>query len=263
MVFAVAAVTSVVRTATCSCTQTCGLKAANYHCRSQAWNRASLQGSESSATWAFMQALMRPCPGGTSPQKRRISGLHALAASIAPGRIWASAADAESNKMAPMIRTCFCIVYDLARSSPLFGGRATAKQTAASSKAWQRLTFLDAGRDVSVVLDSSLRTIDAEHYVERPRRYRQPVGHWHTRRQLPSHVNRHRAVLRVRGLQPWRVVGDRVFVSRVIDQFYRLRGICGDGPEAICLGELPLRKGQDIAPRVAPVERVAVDILEY
>jgi hypothetical protein len=123
---------------------------------------------------------------------------------------------------------------------------------------------LDAGRDVSVVLDSSLRTIDAEHYVERPRRYRQPVGHRHARRQLPSHVNRHRAVLGVRvRLQPWRVARDRIFVSRVIDQFYRLRGICGDGPEAICLGELPLRKGQDIAPRVATVERLAVGILEY
>ena len=123
---------------------------------------------------------------------------------------------------------------------------------------------MDAGRDVGVVLDRSLRTVDAEHYVERPRRYRQPVGHWHARRQLPSHVNRQRAVLRVRvRLQPWRVAGDRVFVSRVIDQFYRLRRICGDGPEAICLGELPLRKGQDIAPRVIPVERLAVGILEY
>jgi hypothetical protein len=36
----------------------------------------------------------------------------------------------------------------------------------------RRLTFLDARRNVSVVLDRSLRTVDAEHYVERPRRYR-------------------------------------------------------------------------------------------
>ncbi len=44
---------------------------------SQAWKRASLQGSESSGRCAFMQALMRPFPGGTSAQKRAMSGLQA------------------------------------------------------------------------------------------------------------------------------------------------------------------------------------------
>jgi hypothetical protein len=82
----------------------------NHHCRSQAWNRASLQGSESSAMWSFMQALMRPCPGGTSPQNCLMSGLHALAAAIAPGRICAIAPDAESSKMAQIVRTRFIIV---------------------------------------------------------------------------------------------------------------------------------------------------------
>ena len=68
-----------------------------YHSRSQAWNSASLQGSESSRMCAFMQALMRPCPGATSLQNCLISGLHALAAAIAPGRICAIAPDAENN----------------------------------------------------------------------------------------------------------------------------------------------------------------------
>jgi hypothetical protein len=59
---------------------------------------------------AFMQALMRPCPGATSLQNCLISGLHALAAAIAPDRICAVAPDAESNKMAQMVRTRFSIV---------------------------------------------------------------------------------------------------------------------------------------------------------
>jgi hypothetical protein len=59
---------------------------------------------------AFMQVLMRPCPGATSLQNCLISGLHALAAAIAPGRICPIAADAESNKMAAMVRTFFDIV---------------------------------------------------------------------------------------------------------------------------------------------------------
>jgi len=81
-----------------------------YHSRSQAWNSASLQGSESSRMCAFMQAFMRPCPGATSPQNCLISGLHALAAAIAPGRICAIAPDAESSKMAQMLRTRLSIV---------------------------------------------------------------------------------------------------------------------------------------------------------
>ena len=80
-----------------------------YHSRSQAWNSASLQGSESSRMCAFMQALMRPCPGATSLQNCLISGLHAFAAAIAPGRICATAPDAENNKMAQMVRTRFSI----------------------------------------------------------------------------------------------------------------------------------------------------------
>jgi hypothetical protein len=65
----------------------------------------------------FMQALMRPCPGWTSPQNCLISGLHARAAAIAPGRICASAPDVESNKMAPMVRAFFNIVYTSIRNS--------------------------------------------------------------------------------------------------------------------------------------------------
>ena len=81
-----------------------------YHSRSQAWNSASLQGSESSRMCAFMQALMRPCPGVTSLQNCLMSGLHVFAAAIAPGRICAIAPDAENNKMAHMMRTGFSIV---------------------------------------------------------------------------------------------------------------------------------------------------------
>jgi hypothetical protein len=83
-----------------------------YHCRSQAWKSASLQGSESSRMCAFMQDLMRPCPGATSLQNCLISGLHALAAAIAPDRICAIAPEVESNKMAQMIRT-FCDIVPL------------------------------------------------------------------------------------------------------------------------------------------------------
>jgi hypothetical protein len=81
-----------------------------YHSRSQAWKSAFLQGSESSRMCAFMQALMRPCPGATSLQNCLISGLHALAAAIAPDRICAIAPDAESNKMAQMVKTRISIV---------------------------------------------------------------------------------------------------------------------------------------------------------
>src|ERR1700722_10016662 len=105
---------------------------------------------------------------------------------------------------------------------------------------YRRLTPLDARRHVSAVFDRSLRTVDAEHYVERSIWYRQPIGHRHTRRQLLSHVNRHRAVsVKLRR----RVAGDRVFVGRVRDQFYRLRCIRRNGPEAHCLRKLPRREG--------------------
>jgi adenine deaminase len=67
-----------------------------------------------------------------------------------------------------------------------------------SGGVFRTLSFLDARRDVSVVRDRSQRTVDAEHYVERPRWYWQPIRHRHARRELPGHVNRHRAVLRVR-----------------------------------------------------------------
>ena len=66
------------------------------HSRSQAWNSASLQGSESSRRCAFIHSLIRPCPGVTSPQSRAISGLQALAASIALGGICAIAPKIES-----------------------------------------------------------------------------------------------------------------------------------------------------------------------
>jgi hypothetical protein len=51
------------------------------------------------------------------------------------------------------------------------------------------LTFLNWGRDVGVVLDRFLRTVDAKHYVERAGRYRQPIGHRHTGWELLGHVN--------------------------------------------------------------------------
>jgi hypothetical protein len=51
-----------------------------------------------------MQALIRPWPGGTWLQKRAMSGLQACRIARAPGRIYAIAADVDSNKMAPAAR---------------------------------------------------------------------------------------------------------------------------------------------------------------
>jgi hypothetical protein len=60
---------------------------------------------------SFMQALIRPCPGETVPHKLEISGLHALAASLAPGDIWAIAPEIESSKMALTVTTYFNTAY--------------------------------------------------------------------------------------------------------------------------------------------------------
>jgi hypothetical protein len=63
-------------------------------------------------------------------------------------------------------------------------------------------------------------------------------------------------------LQSGRVAGDHVLVRRVGDQFDRLRGVCGQGPEALGLRQLRGWKRQDIAARIASVERSAGAILE-
>ncbi len=77
-----------------------------------------------------------------------------------------------------------------------------------------RLRSLDARRHVGVVLDRSLRTVDAKHYVELAPRYRQPIGHRDARRQLPGHVNRERAVLRVSLTSPIRPAVPRFSPSK-------------------------------------------------
>src|SRR6516162_2843604 len=88
------------------------------HCFSQAWNRASLQGSESSGRCSFMQALIRPWPGGTWLQKRAMSGLHAPSTARAAGfTLCAIAAGAESSKTTPMITNLFFMVCLLHFSS--------------------------------------------------------------------------------------------------------------------------------------------------
>ena len=50
------------------------------------------------------------------------------------------------------------------------------------------------------------------------------------------------------------------FVPGLSQSLRNVVGLRGQGPEAHCLGKLPPRKGQDIAPRVAPVERVPIGI---
>src|SRR6516162_2391884 len=88
------------------------------HCFSQAWNSASLQGSESSGRCSFMQALIRPWPGGTWLQKRAMSGLHAPSTARAAGfTLCAIAAGAESSKTTPMITNLFFMVCLLHFSS--------------------------------------------------------------------------------------------------------------------------------------------------
>src|SRR5215831_11192167 len=58
-----------------------------------------------------------------------------------------------------------------------------------------RLTSpIDARRDISVVSDTSLRTVDAQHYVKCPSRNREPVGDGYTSWKTCGHVNRQRAV---------------------------------------------------------------------
>jgi hypothetical protein len=141
-------------------------------------------------------------------------------------------------------------------SSPAHSIPATTLAGARGSpRVRSELTVLDAWRYVGIISDVSLRAVKAEHYVEGPKGNREPVGERHASRRPRGHINRERAVWII--LQPWRVTGYHVFVCMVVNQFDRLRGIRGEGPEALRLGELLRRKRQDIATQVAPIERAA------
>src|SRR5262249_3635225 len=54
---------------------------------------------------SFMQALIRPWPGGTWLQNRAMSGLQALRTACAPRRICAITEDVESNRVAAVTST--------------------------------------------------------------------------------------------------------------------------------------------------------------